>query len=486
MLSPKCSSAGAASRHIQGTKAEMKVDEVSDKLRKLARVDAYKHHAASLRLLADDLATDRATLWADVDLFQLFDEDSIVLDRSRRWGRVVAGFEQARTVLVLVPLLVTWLGVYFAISDYRRLLRRPDDQLAAFEGQSFMQLWSTGFGRGSWWTFDHVAMLDIAAIGAVIAVSVAIGVLRRHFDRLDDDDRTGRRGDLHSVLRDATLAVAFTSATAPDRFSSNLKDLLPTYQATLDQLGDVQRELSTVLNDSVGYVKDMADASTTLAGASTTIAGSAGNLQGEVHKFESKVRSLVAGTSDLGAKLAPIRDDVTGLTSALKALEDTHRSVAGNISFLSDERATTTRAVADAEKALTGAAEALPGNLADAGQELVRAVHGELDERRSAAVELSGAARSAADMANAAQRAAGEITHAAGQAAASLEEAIVALRQAAASGGLPQPAPDSADLVRLTEAIYANTDAVAAAVLGPRRRRRHLPRLWRGRGRGRA
>lgn len=451
----------------------MKVDVVSDNLRKLATVDAYKNHAASLRLLADDLATDRATLWADVDLFQMFDEESIVLDRSQRRGRLIAALEHLRMVLVLVPLLFTWLGVYFAVRDYQRLLRLPADQLQVFEGQSFMQLWATGFGRDSWWTFDHVAMLDILAIGAVIGVSVAIGVMRRGHDRLDGDDRTRRRSELHSVLRDATLAVAFTAATAPDRFTSNLKDLLPTYQATLDQLGEAQRDLSAALNDSVGYVTDMATASGTLAGASTAIAGSAGNLQSEVHRLEAKVTALVSGTGDLGTKLAPIRQEIVDLTRVLGGLEDRQRSVAESLSFLADVPTSATQAVTNAEKALTNAAEILPGKLTAAGHELVNAVRGELDERRSAATELAGAGHAAAQMTTAAESAANRITQAAEQVASSLEQAIVAFRQAV-SGGFQPAASSTVDLLPLVEAVRANTAAVAAAA--PRRRRR--PRLW--------
>ena len=117
----------------------MKLADAKTKLFELAEAPALENRRDSLLELAGALDSDKAHLWAKVDLFAAFGEDSVSVPKADSRDRQIVWFEWARNLLVLVPLVITWLGVWLASREYGELTRMAgeDERLREISTRPF-------------------------------------------------------------------------------------------------------------------------------------------------------------------------------------------------------------------------------------------------------------------------------------------------------------------------------------------------------------
>lgn len=114
-------------------------------------------------------------------------------------------------MLILLPLLITWIGVAFAMHTYGKLLAADPTQAA----KPFVQLWQEGFDGRTWVTLTLVAVLDAAAILAVIGMSWRLAVLRHRLDVTIPEREAGLWNRLQGNLSDASIHLARASFDPP-------------------------------------------------------------------------------------------------------------------------------------------------------------------------------------------------------------------------------------------------------------------------------
>lgn len=475
--------------------------EVSGDLRSLAKQPSFEHHADSLSRLADDIDTDDAALWAKVDLFSVFDENAVVVDADRpstgrsspqqllRRATGSSSLELLRNVLLVLPVGITWVGIFWAVRAYRRLLEAPVDEQGGLADASFLEMWTQGFGGRTRVTFDWVAVLDALVIALVIVVSLAAAWRRRTDDTRDEHERQQYVDELRAVLTDATLVLASVGYEAPDRFSVNLTELASTYRDTLKQLVEAQEALAESVTKGSKNVAEMTTASGDLATSSQVIATSAAGLQQQVTAFgaevttlgtevrdlEVKVSSLVGGATTLGAQVHPVHQELGNLVGEMRQVNRDQGVIAQTLSATADNPRAASRAAADTAKALSETVGALPEQMQQWGKELIEAVDRELSDRRAAAGAMATAGQAATEATQSVERATTALTQEVTQAAMELTQAV---RQTTSE--MAQSAQQTTrELVRAVDTL---TGALQAGGLVEVPRRSRWP--WRPRPRG--
>ncbi len=86
---------------------------------------------------------------------------------NRRWIHVI---HYARNFLSLAPLIVTWFGLFDAVSAYQNdLASNPLDNIIPF-----LQLWQSGFHGYSRFPFSAIAITDVVLLSLYLFSLIAI------------------------------------------------------------------------------------------------------------------------------------------------------------------------------------------------------------------------------------------------------------------------------------------------------------------------
>jgi len=133
--------------------------------------------AQRLASLADAIDSSEPTGWETADVPAWVQVSSIeervraVRARPMRYARL----ERLRNVLVLVPILLTWLGLTYAAIGYKTAIEAD----ATLITRPFLLMWEEGFGGTvpapwsalSFLTLSHVALVDVAIIFVVLIIT---------------------------------------------------------------------------------------------------------------------------------------------------------------------------------------------------------------------------------------------------------------------------------------------------------------------------
>jgi chromosome segregation ATPase len=392
------------------------LDEAADGVSSLAVRPEFRRVKELLERLAADLRTKDAAPWARVDLLSVFDTELDLPDPARRGHRLAS----LRGVLILAPVLITWWGIYEAIQAYRGLLQASAEERAPYVNQSFLQLWTTGFGDRTSWTLDRVALLDALAIVAVILVALLVDRTRHRAARDDAGLRTEAQRKLREALVDAKLALAAAGYDAPDQLSKNVVDLVPEYRATLKQMLSAQKEMAESLDKGKYTVEAMVQATRNLSNAGAAVGAGAAEVGRQVAALETRVReldarltALVTGMDGLGTQVPEVNrglhDVLDGVRDIGKRLDGVHTrqdAIVENLSVVTDVPLTAAQSAKrtadlalETEKRLQETVAALPQQMEQMRNGLVAAVDRELAERRSATTELANTNRETRDSA---------------------------------------------------------------------------------------
>jgi len=353
--------------------------ETKKRLFDLAKSPALANRRDSLLELAASVDSEDAHIWAKVDLFGAFGEDAVVVPRADARDRQIVLLEWARNILVLAPLVITWMGVWLASREYGRLVGSAvgDPVLEAYVQRPFVALWEAGFQLegfrgGIWFSLSRVALLDMAAIALVIIVSVFIGALRVsrevrlerkfretwnelrealtwasvHLARKAFDTPAKVAEDLGRAtegLASITDHVIRAEARAEDRHEKIARSI-EVFNERLEVHGDVVAGLnasaSALRDGMLGFQADFGRTTEEFSTLSSRQSGLVQGLETLVGDFEASVRSSHGQIADLsgglqrlvlrleedGAQVAGLARSLESATSALAQIaEDLRR-----------------------------------------------------------------------------------------------------------------------------------------------------------------
>jgi hypothetical protein len=223
-----------------------------------------------LKELADALKSGAGLdKWAEIDLYAAFLRDETIGPAIpagggrgrllRAWDRVL---DDGPTVLIFLPIAVTWAGLLFATRAYRESRNDP-----ALANKSFLERWQSGFGGrlAGWLSFDRVALYTLLAIGLLVVMSLWQLTNRRRTDQRDEAERAELLRRLAEALTAAQLELAPVRLAAPGQAAAELGRVAGELAGTVTHIrrvGEVaeraQREALAglaVVGDAVGKVE---------------------------------------------------------------------------------------------------------------------------------------------------------------------------------------------------------------------------------------
>lgn len=182
-----------------------------------------------------------ADTWAVADIFQLIDPDTIADQVRNRGGGTVKALEVLRNVLVFMPIAVTWIGIWLALENYRRVVGANPD-LAEL---SFLYLWQEGM-LGL--RLSTIALIDGIILGLVALLTFIVLARNSQTDRYADQVRD----ELASVLADASLALTARRTRQTAGFIAQFDHAAQSLLAELRQERQRVQELAERKEKEVG------------------------------------------------------------------------------------------------------------------------------------------------------------------------------------------------------------------------------------------
>lgn len=269
--------------------------------------------AERLASLAAAIDSPDPTGWETADVPAWIQASSIeeriraVRSRPMRYARL----ERLRNILVLVPILLTWLGLTYAAIGYRAAIAKDP----ALITRPFLLMWEEGFGDAvpapwsvlSFLTLSHVALVDVAIIFIVLVITwflhADLGGAQARRNRLASD--ISQRVRQVSWLAALELAKRQSAAGYLDVFRQTAGDLSAHMAAETKRMSAIRR------------VREK----------------EASAIGAAAHEFEQGVTSLLAVTagfrdlatastniaSDIGARLEQHHHALDGLATQIQS-----------------------------------------------------------------------------------------------------------------------------------------------------------------------
>ncbi len=259
-------------------------------LRELAAHPRAGSHGAALRELADSVARGSGLeVWAGGGLVAAYggpdalapgpDEDAA---RGRRLGALP-------TVLVFVPLLITWFGLGAAAWAYQRMR----DSGSTAQG-SFLTLWQQGFDGRLW----PVLRFDMMALWTVLALSaLATATLMRHrWEERDESERRLLSQRLSGALVQTQALAAGAAAASPGRFTAELQGAAERLRALLGQAATVQQCARDLIVQADGAAGRSVAATAALASAADALRSGTQQMRASAQTASAAAEQVAAGS----------------------------------------------------------------------------------------------------------------------------------------------------------------------------------------------
>jgi len=343
---------------------------------------------AELRLLAQALRSGTDDGWSDMDVVRIFDNAGSVgtVSHSRRSWR--AWLEEAPSVLVFFPVLVTWLGLAAATVAYGRMLGDPATRGEA-EGRSFLQLWQEGFAGKlpSVFNFGHMSVVALAAIGLLVGVTVAGVVVRRRDETARSAAATAVRDRLRASLIRAQLVLNRRRLASPARFAAELSQAAQRLGELLSRTGAAQRSTASLADRNANAAERLTASITELRGAVTQLELTGGEIRSATDTLQSATNVLREDLTTRAAAAATRLETATG--SAVSRMDTSSDRVAAQVASLrTTAEATLQDAAGRIDQALAGVADRIEAStdaLREAGRAYAQTV---ADSSRQASVDI--------------------------------------------------------------------------------------------------
>ena len=320
--------------------------------RKIKPTDAAA--ADRLNTLAEYVNSNIASKLAKVDLRAYIDVEGIVngYDGANKEGRRLLpvnrdfvklrersrNLEWFRNILILAPLLLTWLAIFFAANNYRDVLNNPP---TAQQLESFFVLWQRGFpGHGGITIgLSEVAFGDCVLIGFVVGITGYVLWADRKADTLQTEATTRLRRELTSVM--AGVAVHFAEVPSEETdeiakiFGKSIEQLTTGLEVSVNKLvANVKTELYSVkaltqttrdtYSTQIAEVSAMSKANKNMADGLTKFATQLGTATASLNQAATQVSTAVTSVSgqmgQFQTRIQSLETTQTSLVSVLTAI----------------------------------------------------------------------------------------------------------------------------------------------------------------------
>ena len=200
--------------------------------------------ASRIELLADAIdSPSENDGWAGADARDAVGLDSIIDRLHDRHSRphLVSQLERVRNLLVLVPILVTWLGLMYAASAYSAAVSSDP----SLYDRPFLLLWEQGFNgyRGPFaflgnLTLSMVAAIDVTVIALILGLTWFVHGQTSVAAAAATEETRELESRLQTSLWEATLELRSrgTMSAAINKFGTASKRLLDELKAERAQV----------------------------------------------------------------------------------------------------------------------------------------------------------------------------------------------------------------------------------------------------------
>ncbi|MEV6395431.1 hypothetical protein AB0M39_11735 [Streptomyces sp. NPDC051907] len=282
---------------------------------------------------------EHAEGWSRVDLLGLVEQAAGPGAESGEGSPTRRGLrELAPSLLVFLPLCVTWGFLALATAAYQEMLNDPAGRQKA-EGRSFLELWQAGFdGRlAAAASFHYVAYYTLAAIGFLVAALW----WSWHAGRRDEHRDDAQLAELAGLLTQAQFLLAQTAhgaaarvaqdtERAAARISGMAQDLVRVQQAT----AQAAKKAGELLGTAKDAAAEITAAARELHNASADTRDALGVLARSADELGERGTELCqAGRESADAVAAAVRQTADSAGEQLRKVADSAgeqvRQVAG-------------------------------------------------------------------------------------------------------------------------------------------------------------
>lgn len=232
--------------------------------------------------------------WEHIDVLRAIDPTEIqsTIRRAPLRSSRLAGFEVARNLLVLAPVLITWFAIDFAASGYSAAINADPDLV----NEPFIHLWEQGFhGHGSriseWLTLSTTATIDFVLILILILLTVHIHLQTNLRQSSIERYAAELSSQLRHLLWEAgmELKLRATPEGQNTRIMEVASGLLDEIRAERDRLADVAQERDNIAIELTRFADVFKESMTDLLHSSES-----------VNEGASRVLDAIAGLQNLG------------------------------------------------------------------------------------------------------------------------------------------------------------------------------------------
>ncbi|MFD4869378.1 hypothetical protein [Streptomyces sp. NPDC058412] len=274
-------------------------------LRELAAHPRAGSHSTALRELAEAVARGSGLeVWAGGGLVAAYGGPDALApgpDKDAARGRRLGVLP---TVLVFVPLLITWFGLGAAAWAYQRMR----DAGSTAQG-SFLTLWQQGFDGQLWpvLRFDMMALWTVLALSALATATM----LRHRWEERDESERRLLSQRLSGALAQTQALAAGAAAASPGRFTAEL-------QGAAERLRDLLSQAATVQQSARNLVVQADSAAGRSVAATAALDSAAGALRSGTTQMRTSVESATAAADEVAAGSRLLADSVDAAVTALR------------------------------------------------------------------------------------------------------------------------------------------------------------------------
>lgn len=310
------------------------ITEIKDLASRIDPIDGQS--ARQLQNLADILQKPENTT---IDLYGAFDlgaiEEKTFSDYQirPRWFRRWLGFiEWGRNIMVLIPIALTWYGLWQASVNYEALISLHPENIV----RPFLLLWEEGFkglDSASGPTFSQVAFLDFGLLAGVLILTFVVHFYKDAREAAAAKKALELRCRLEEVLWHANVFLAEarhnqTQIATVSQFQDAAGELVKQLQddrKRMMQYDDLGQQLSVVVDKLDTYLQNMQMMNNPLDQSIQILAGNVSQigqqqstlvttLQALDNQMGNLVNDIHTATDELGRSVDRI-SNYTGLST---------------------------------------------------------------------------------------------------------------------------------------------------------------------------
>ncbi len=307
--------------------------------------------------------------WADSPLFTLINPQHIAedIENFSAADKRLGWLEAIRNASFLVPILLTWFGIWQAVNHYYQYLQANPDQAT----QPFLLLWQGGFGDTTSLTLSFVARLDVFLLLIVLGLTLGTYWYANRVQRMRQRNIMRCRIAIEHTLAFASLLLKTQRANQPVAVTMDFKELA---QQSVEAIVGARDELMAITElrkqetDKLKQVVDgFSSAHTNLRTVSETMAMSAQSLQEAAGALNGTAVGLTNLLTKSTGQQSQLLSTYEQTVSQLKLVTDNHQQL---VTGMTEMRSTLDEGVKSISEAMPGLSD-MADKLHDLSQRLV-------------------------------------------------------------------------------------------------------------------